>query len=196
MPTKNNIMSHNIAPLTRLLLSSLISLLIYVMFIYISFSLLSNSWEVISGKRVIAPHISFMSNYSQPAQNGYWLFIKLSILFIAIFSVFSPSFFGGTIGQIICGIRLVDEYGNKISLKQCILRSFWIVVSFLAISLPGPIIGFAMGQSANWLSLLSLIVASSFIIYKMLKRDNSGRAFLYRATGIYPVCKKPNGFSQ
>lgn len=187
MPKTDNIIC---VSRVRLFLASILSFILYIIFILVSFYSLSGLWEIISGSPVEAPTLDFMSNYNEPAKNGYWFFVWLSILSILTFSVFSPLLIGSSIGQYVFNIKLINKKGKKISAKQCIARALLITLGYLLLSIPGPIIGFTYGNMADWASITCLSLAMLFLIYLMAKKDKTGRTFLYSSTHIYPVLRQ------
>jgi uncharacterized RDD family membrane protein YckC len=140
-----------------------------------------------------------MEDYSRPA--GFWIrfgayiidaliFIPIGLLsFWNIYSLkstvvlvlislpgfiykpFMESFFGATLGKMACGIKVIDDNGNKLSLFSAYVRYFPFLLS-IGINLAGQLIvflspqfqsatsmmEFSEAQQANYLGFVGLIV--------------------------------------
>jgi len=58
---------------------------------------------------------------------------------------------------------------------------------FLIIAIPGPILGFFFGRSADIFSIAALAFGLIFTGYILFHKDASGRTLSYHRSGIVPV---------
>ena len=190
MDNRNQIIKKYTVYRWRLFLGTLLGLTIYAILMYIFYFLFSGLWEAISGTAVEPPVIDFMSSYDKPAQNGYWIFVCSAILCGLLLSAWLPSKIGASLGKYLLGVCYVDESGKKISLRQTLIKTLYNILLFLALALPGPIIGFSMGEGSETASLGLLFLATAVVLYYAFKRDESGRTLSYRKSGLVPISRK------
>lgn len=190
MDNRNQIIKKFTVPRWRLFLGTLIGLTIYPILMYVFYFTFSGLWEAISGTAVEPPVIGFMSSYGKAAQNGYWIFVWSAILCGLILSAWLPSKIGASLGKHLLGISYVNELGQKISLRQTLIKTMYNILLFLALALPGPIIGFSIGYGSEALSLGLLFLATCAVLYFAFKRDESGRTLPYRKSGVVPISRK------
>ncbi len=144
-------------------------------------------------------------NYSRPA--GFWIrvgahiidsliFLPMVILSVwntysfksvavlilmglpgLIYKPFMESFFGATLGKMACGIKVIDENGQKLSLFGAYVRFFPFLISSI-VAIAGQVIVFsspqfqsatslpeiAQAQQANYLKYVGMIVNLLFMI--------------------------------
>lgn len=190
MNNRNQIIKKFTVSRWRLFLGTLLGLTIYPLIIYVFYFIFSGLWEAVSGAAVEPPVIGFMSSYGKAAQNGYWIFVWSAILCGLLLSAWLPSKIGASLGKYLLGISYVDELGEKISLRQTLIKTRYNIILFLALALPGPIIGFSIGDGSEALSLGLLFLATGAVLYYAFKRDESGRTLSYRKSGIVPISRK------
>lgn len=188
--TKNQIIQDYAAPSWKLFCGSLLGVICYVIFVYLCFQITSGFWEVITGIAVEPPKIGFMSSYSVPAQNGYWVILGLVISGSLIFAGALPLLIGADFGKWALGIRFLDEDGQKIRLSHIAKKTGIEIGKLLLVTLPGPILGFTFGLPADPFSMIALILGLLILTFLSLKKDASGRTFSYVKSGIVPVSKK------
>jgi hypothetical protein len=187
MNEKTEIIRRYSAPRWHIFAGTILSIFLYPFLMYILYETLSTAWSYISGTAVEPPALDFMSSYSRPAQNGYWVFVSASIISGILISALLPYFAGGGIGKLLVGIRYIDESGNPLTLRQTFKKAACGLGLFLLVALPGPILGFTFGESADIFSLISLGSGILFICIISFRKDASGRTWVYRAAGIVPI---------
>jgi RDD family len=175
------------APLWRIFTGTVLGLLLYPFLMYAFYEFMSSAWTYISGAAVEPPEVDLMSNYSRPAQNGYWVFVSASIVSGILLSALLPYFAGASIGKLLVGIRYIDESGNPVKLRQIFKKTACSLGLFLLIALPGPILGFVFGEVADIFSLILLGLGTLFIGFISFLKDASGRTWGYRISGIVPI---------
>jgi uncharacterized RDD family membrane protein YckC len=187
---KNSIIAKYAVSRFQLCLGTFVGFIFYAIFILSFYILLSSAWELISGAKVEAPVVGFMSSYSKPAQNGYWIFVNASILSSLLLSAYLPTILGASVGKYLVNVRYVNENGDKISFVQTLLKAGCHIMLFLLIALPGPIIGFMPSFGLqDYLSLTALFVGCMICLYILFKKDSSGRTWAFVRAGIVPVKK-------
>lgn len=156
---------------------------------FLTFPALSEAWATISGAPVEAPIIGFMSDYSRPAQNGYWLIVWLSIIVAALLNAVGTLLFGASAGKALVGVRYVTFDGQRAPLWRVLKKSLFNIGLFLLAALPGPIVGFVFGSSADIVSLVMLMLAVIVAVVCWFVRDQNGLPMAYRWAGIAPVVR-------
>ncbi|MEM7528697.1 MAG: hypothetical protein AAF416_13615 [Pseudomonadota bacterium] len=162
-------------------------MLLYPLLCWGLFEGLSGGWEALSGRPVEPPVVAFMSDYGEPAKNGYFLFVVVSCAVIGLLSLCSASRFGFGLGHGLIGVRMLDENGAPARFGRLCMKMLANLIYFLVIALPGPMIGFGLGAGFEIVSLAALAGGTAAIVYVSLKCDMSGRLLAYSTAGIVPV---------
>jgi uncharacterized RDD family membrane protein YckC len=127
-----------------------------------------------------------MENYSRPA--GFWIrvgahiidgLIFIPIVLLSFWNIYSfkstvvlvlislpgfiykpfmESFFGATLGKMACGIKVIDDNGNKLSLFSAYVRYFPFLLS-IGINLAGQLIMFSSPQFQSAESMMEVAQA-------------------------------------
>ena len=192
-PSLPDAVSENLASGIRLFLGTILDAIIVVVLASYLFPILSGFWEAASGAKVEAPIIGFMSDYSRPAQNGYWLIVALSILLSAVLNSLTAKLIGASIGKSCAGVRFVSFSGAKPTAAQILKKSFFNICLFLLAALPGPILGFVFGNAADPFSLICLIAAIALAAFCGFVSDRRGLFPAYRFAKIAPVIRSRFG---
>lgn len=202
MENRQHIIKQYVVPRWRLFLGSALNIMLYPLFIYIFYMVTTSIWGLLSGLPVEAPSGGFMSSYSRPAQNGYWIFVWSSVLAVIILSALLPSRIGASAGKYVLGIRYLTIGGSAIGLKQTMVKAAINIGYFLLLALPGPIIGFTLTKYernhhsydqgvylVDYLSLAALLIGIVIVLILAFRRDASGRVLSYSCSGIVPIMK-------
>ena len=155
-----------------------------------AFELMSGAWAAWTATPVEPPVIGFMSDYGRPAQNGYWLWVALSPLVAAVVTTLAVPLLGASPGKRLLGIRYAGPGGERAPLGRALAKLAVNVGLFLLAALPGPLLGFALGDVADAFSLLALFAAVALVLWLSLRPGPDGRTFAYRATGLWPLTAK------
>lgn len=174
----------------RLTLGTLIDAAVIIVLSFLLYPVLASTWQGLSGMPVEAPIIGFMSDYSRPAQNGYWLIILLSIILAAFLNAASTLMIGASIGKALTGVRFVAFDGSKAPLIAVMKKTLFNIGLFLLAALPGPIIGFVFGSGADALSMILLIIACGVALALGIVPAQNGLLAAYRWARIAPVIRK------
>ena len=180
----------NLAGRVRLTFGTLIDAVVIIVLSFQLYPLLASSWESLSGRPVEPPLIGFMSDYSEPAQNGYWLIIQLSIVVAAFLNATSTMMFGASIGKAATGVRFVSFDGGKPPLSAVLKKTLFNVGLFLIAAMPGPVVGFIFGSKADTASMVLLLLAGALALVLGVIPAKNGLLAAYRWAGIAPVIRK------
>jgi uncharacterized membrane protein len=173
----------------RLFLGTVIGFILYPFIMYAFYFITSGMWELISNAPVEPPVIDSMYSYGKPEQNGYWIFVWSAILSGIVLSALLPSFLGASLGKFLLKIRYVNEDGSDIRLRQTLMKTRFNSLLFLIVALPGPIIGFTIGEGSEYYSLAVLFLGLLIAVFLSVKADSSGRTLAYRKAHIVPIMK-------
>ncbi len=100
--------------------------------------------------------LAAMSGGAPPAGTN-WLLVLIAVLYTLVME----ATYGGTIGKQLVGLRVVDEYGDRISLGRSFVRNLLRLVDGLFIYL----VGAAFIWSSPRRQRLGDRAASSFVVY-------------------------------
>ena len=190
MENKSEVIRQYVCPQWFLMMGACLAFFIWPVWMFSVYELVEFTWEMISGKAVEPPKIGFMSNYSVPAQNGYWTIVISVVSGSIVLSALMPLLIGAPIGKWILGIRFLDESGEKAGFKNTLSKSLIEIGKILIVMMPGPVLGFFFGSSADNFSLLALFVGLVIVVILTFRTDESGRSIAYRKAGIVPIKKK------
>ncbi len=164
-----------------------ISAVLYVVLIVISYDVIAAVWEWLSGAPVEPPKVGFMSDYSEPARNGYWSLVSASINLSIALSAVLPSLIGASIGHRLLGIVYLRMDGKKPKIGDTLKKTFCGIILFLMLTVPGPIIGFTLGGGSEWISLIALAIGFLATMHFAFSRDYTGRTWPFRFANLIPV---------
>lgn len=117
------------------------------------------------GEKVAWPQIAFMSAYPTDVRNGYLLFVAAILTVMLLSSCVFASIFGASPGKMSVGLAFADSNGARASAINVWKRGLLLVGLATLILLPGPILGFLFGPSADPYSLISLFLAFVVTVY-------------------------------
>jgi len=125
------------------------------------------------------PPAKGMQFYSEYDFEIFKFFVVATIILTSTYLFVSYTFTGGTLGQKITGLQLVQANGEALSLKSTLLRIFSVLLKLFLVMIPGPLIAFlffAIGANIlnPALSMALLVLALLGLLRRSILRYEDG----------------------
>lgn len=121
-----------------------------------------------------------MQLYTQREFDIFWFFVRSTAVLVTLYLGLSYKLFGATLGQILLNIRLLNQDGSKLSIKNIVLRIAVVLFRLFLIGIPGPLVAllfFAFSaqyfnEAFSFVLLLSVLLG---LFYRSLVKYKNGQ---------------------
>ncbi|MEL6521984.1 MAG: RDD family protein [Pseudomonadota bacterium] len=164
-----------------------LNLLLVGSFMALTFPTIRTVVTAITDWPISVPVVDFMGHYTPPERNGYWLLYGAVLVFYSALIGLSGRVLGASPGKALVGITLIDEDGARPSRAAFLKRSLTTAILVSLIMVPGPLLGFVFGPSANPYSVGLLMVALPGVYVLAAWRLINGRIWADWYAGLWPT---------
>lgn len=126
------------------------------------------------------PPATGMQLYSEREFAVYWFFVRWSMILTFLYLLVSYKVFGGTVGQKLLRLQLLDKSMGPLSNKNILLRIFVVLTVLILLMVPGPVVALMFlilgAELLNAsLSVLILLSCAFSLFYFSFTRYSRGK---------------------
>lgn len=130
------------------------------------------------------------------SEASQWWFLAKSIFFVVFIfiyhSVLPITLLGGTLGQLICGVRLVQPDGSSPTWKQIFGRALSIAAQWCVVLFPGPVLSKLHLFNTTFTTMLLFLGIIFLIVTSFVSIGGTPRVNLWDRIGGYRFTHEPH----